>query len=75
MKRLLLLAFLAVGGLYVAGCGSSPCDKLQSICNKCTDQTTKDSCDQTVSEYKAIPGSDADCQAVIDAKTYSSCGG
>ena len=72
MKRA-LLAFAAAGGLYLAGCGSGPCDKLQSICNKCTDQATKDTCDQDVTSFKAIPGGDTDCQAAIDDGTFSSC--
>jgi hypothetical protein len=73
MKRV-LLAFAAVGGLYAAaGCGSSPCDKLQAICDKCTDSTTRQTCDSDVSSFKAIPGGDTDCQAAIDDGTFSSC--
>lgn len=72
MKKLLLIGTLMFGAFAVTGC-SSPCDELQSQCNKCKDQTSKDSCDQVVSGYKSIPTGDTACQAVLDAKTYANC--
>ena len=74
MRKLLAIAALSIAGMAGWGCGSTGCGKLQSICDKCTDPTTKQSCDSTVSQYKALPGGDMDCQAIIDGKTFSSCG-
>jgi hypothetical protein len=72
MKKLLLVATVFLGGA-VAGCGASPCDKLQDICNSCQDSTLKASCNSTVRSYKALPTGDTSCQAVIDAHTYDGC--
>ena len=70
-----LLACLALAGLFSAGCGESPCDHLQKICDKCVDPNEKTACDETVSGYKSLLiGGDTDCQAVIDSKAYDSCG-
>jgi hypothetical protein len=72
MKKLAMVAALLVGGA-LAGCGKGPCDNLQDICNGCKDQSKKNACNQTVTTYRSVPGSDADCQAVIDAHTYDGC--
>jgi hypothetical protein len=73
MRKTLFLIGALFTAVAAAGC-TSPCDHLQSICNQCSDQNTKDSCDTAVNTYKSVPGGDADCQAVIDAHTYGSCG-
>jgi len=73
MTRLAMVGMLLLGAA-IAGCGSSPCDKLQDICNACKDQNTKDACNQAVKTYRAAAGaSDTYCQAAIDSGAYSSC--
>ena len=73
MKRLALVGAMLLGAA-VAGCGASPCDKLQDICNKCKDQNTKDACNTAVRTYRAAPGaSDTYCQQAIDSGAYNSC--
>jgi len=51
------------------------CDQLQSVCDHCSDFSTRNSCDSTVSTYRATASGDTYCQAVLNAGTYSSCGG
>ena len=75
MRKFLAIAALSVAGMAGWGCGSTGCDKLQSICDKCTDAATKSSCNSTVSTYRSLgPTGDTDCQAIIDGKSFSSCG-
>jgi hypothetical protein len=73
MKIILALTFCATS-LLVLGCGKSPCDQLSDECAKCTDATTKSTCQSTASTYAGVPitGQDA-CQAVLDQKVYASC--
>jgi hypothetical protein len=71
MKKFLLSVTLFGAGL-MAGC-SSPCDVLSEICAKCKDSNLKSSCESVVRTYNAVPGGSTGCQAVLDAKTYSSC--
>lgn len=65
------VAFLVAGA---AGC-SSACDALADICAKCKDATTKSSCQDAVTVYRAAPagGGMTACQGVLDAHTYGSC--
>ena len=72
MKKLLLLGTLMIGAFAVGGC-SSPCDELKKKCDACTSGAQKDACNQTVSSYKALPGGDTSCQAVLDAHSYDNC--
>jgi hypothetical protein len=76
MTRLLsasLLALSLLGASTLTGC-SSPCDALSDLCEKCKDANTKATCSQTAATYKAVPVSgNSACQAVLDAKTFSSC--
>jgi hypothetical protein len=71
MKKVLLMgAFVAFG--LGAGCGG-PCDELSDLCDGCQDGTTKSSCNNIATTYKATIGGSTLCQSVLDSGTYNSC--
>jgi hypothetical protein len=68
-----MIRALVLGMLVFAGCGSGPCDRLQSQCDACKDKSKKDACDQVVKLYRSSSGGDLSCQALLDAHSYDSC--
>ena len=76
MVKSVLAVVFCLSSALVIGCGKSPCDELSDQCQKCTDATTKQSCETIAASYRSVPLTGQNgCQAVLDQKTYASCGG
>lgn len=73
MKKILVSVAL-FGALVSVGC-SSPCDALSDTCAKCTDSSTKTSCQNAANSYKSLPAGagSSSCQAILDSHIYDNC--